>query len=85
MRWFWGFLSRISLICTFFPWSPESRQIRIKVLMDSIEEEYDIAAAIVYYRDLSRGMWLEEGELNDFRRIAGRLKRGEIILPADRS
>ncbi len=80
----WRFLSWIVAHLSFLPWSPKGRQERIRVLMRTLGEEHDVAVAIVYYRDITRHMWLQGSEVTDFKRVCGRIERGEVILPADR-
>jgi len=67
------------------PWSEKGRQMRIEQLMESIGEERDVCAAIIYARDASLGRSFSGNEAKDADRIAARLEGREIILPADRS
>jgi hypothetical protein len=67
------------------PWSERGRQMRIEQLMESIGEERDVCAAIIYARDASLGRSFSYSETIDADRIRVRLERREIILPTDRS
>jgi len=67
------------------PWSERGRQMRIEQLMESIGEERDVCAAIIYARDASLGRSFTYSESIDAGRIRTRLEKGEITLPTDRS
>lgn len=59
--------------------------MRIKQLMESMGEERDVCAAIIYSRDVALQRGLSDDEVKDFERIGRRLENKEIAMPADRA
>ena len=66
------------------PRSSEGRKMRIEKLIKDTGEDRDVCAAVVYSRDVMRGIELSDEEGRDALRLRKLLELGKLTMPADR-